>query len=266
VNAVDPRGPLAWLALVLVALAWSGVHPADRATWWAEALPVMIGVPILVATFRRHPLTPLLYGLIAVHCLILVVGARGAVFLAGQVRPGLASQRRVRRRSGLGFDGPSTSVLGPRTGHPWPLGHRSFLGDGKADRPSGFWMQDWFGFERNHYDRIGHLAQGFVPAILAREVLLRATPLRRGGWLFYLVLCVCLSFSAFYELIEWVAAETAGQGAEAFLGTQGDEWDAQKDMLLALLGAIAAQLLLAGIHDRQLARVAPHALAKGAGA
>jgi putative membrane protein len=210
VNAVDARGPLAWLVVVLAALAWSAVNPADRATWWAEALPVMIGVPILLATFRRHPLTPLLYGLIAMHAVILVVGARYTY----------------------------------------------------AEVPLGFWMQDWFGFERNHYDRIGHFAQGFVPAILAREVLLRATPLRRGGWLFYLVLCVCLSFSAFYELIEWVAAEAAGQGAEAFLGTQGDEWDAQKDMLLALVGAIAAQLLLARMHDRQLARVAPHALAK----
>jgi len=119
--------------------------------------------------------------------------------------------------------------------------------------PLGFWMQDWFGFERNHYDRIGHLMQGFVPAIAARELLLRHTRLERGGWLFTVVTAVCLAISALYELIEWGAAVALGQGADDFLGTQGDPFDTQKDMFCAWLGAMAAQLLLSRPHDRQLA-------------
>jgi putative membrane protein len=120
--------------------------------------------------------------------------------------------------------------------------------------PAGFWAQDLFDLSRNPYDRLGHVAQGFVPAILAREILLRTSPLRRGRWLFFLVVCVCLAISAFYELCEWWVAVVAGQAAEAFLGTQGDPWDTQWDMFLALCGAIGAQWLLAREHDRALAR------------
>jgi putative membrane protein len=119
--------------------------------------------------------------------------------------------------------------------------------------PLGFWVQDLFDLGRNHYDRFGHVMQGFVPAILAREVLLRLTPLRRGGWLFALVLAVCLSISAFYELLEWWSAVAIGEAADAFLATQGDVWDTQWDMFLALSGAVLAQLTLARLHDRQLA-------------
>lgn len=118
--------------------------------------------------------------------------------------------------------------------------------------PLGFWIQDLFGFARNHYDRIGHFAQGFIPAMIAREILLRRTPLKRGGWLFFIVCCVCLSISAVYEFIEWWAALLGGSAAHEFLGTQGDVWDTQWDMLMALIGAVAAQLLLARAHDRQL--------------
>lgn len=121
-----------------------------------------------------------------------------------------------------------------------------------SEVPAGFWVQDLLNLERNHYDRLGHIAQGFVPAILAREILLRVTPLQPGKMLFYLVVSVCLAFSAFYEMIEWWAALLYGGSAEAFLATQGDVWDTQWDMFLALLGAIAAQLLLAGLHNRQL--------------
>ena len=125
-----------------------------------------------------------------------------------------------------------------------------------AHVPLGFRLQDLLGLARNPYDRIGHLAQGFVPAIVAREILLRVTPLRPGKMLFFLVCCVCLAISAVYEFIEWWAALALGQGAHEFLGTQGDEWDTQWDMFLALVGAAAAQLLLGRLHDRQLARLA----------
>ena len=121
--------------------------------------------------------------------------------------------------------------------------------------PAGFWAQDLLDLARNHYDRFAHLVQGFVPALLAREILLRTSPLRPGGWLFFLVVCVCLAFSATYELGEWAAAVAGGSAAEDFLGTQGDVWDTQWDMFMALLGAIAAQLTLARVHDRELARV-----------
>jgi putative membrane protein len=122
-----------------------------------------------------------------------------------------------------------------------------------AQVPLGFWMQEAFGFARNHYDRIGHFAQGFIPAVLAREVFLRASPLRGSRWLPFVVVCFCLAFSAFYELIEFWTALASGGAATDFLGTQGDVWDTQWDMQLALIGAITALLTLAGVQDRQLA-------------
>lgn len=121
-----------------------------------------------------------------------------------------------------------------------------------AETPLGDWFETSFDLARNHYDRLGHFAQGFIPAILARELLLRNTPLRPGGWLFYLVCAACLSFSAFFEFIEWWAALIMGGDADAYLATQGDVWDTQWDMFLALLGSILAQLLFARRHDRQL--------------
>jgi putative membrane protein len=167
--------------------------------------PVVIGIPLLVATARRFPLTPLLYVLLLVHALILILG-----------------------------------------------GHYSY-----ARVPLGDWARDAFGLARNHYDRIGHLAQGFVPAILAREILVRRSPLRAGAWLFLVVTSLCLAFSALYELVEWGAALALEQGATEFLGTQGDVWDSQWDMFLALVGALSAQLLLSRVHDRQLALARP---------
>jgi len=109
-----------------------------------------------------------------------------------------------------------------------------------------------FGFERNHFDRLGHLMQGFVPALIAREVLIRRRVLNRRGWLFFLVLCICLALSATYELVEWAVAVWSEQGAAGFLGTQGDPWDTQSDMAFCGLGAILAQLTLRRFHDRQL--------------
>ncbi len=121
-----------------------------------------------------------------------------------------------------------------------------------AEVPVGDWARDAFGLARNHYDRLGHFAQGFVPAILAREILLRKTPLVRGRWLFFLVTCVCLAISACYELVEWWTAVATGEAATAFLGTQGDPWDTQWDMFFALVGALVAQLTLSRVHDREL--------------
>ena len=124
-----------------------------------------------------------------------------------------------------------------------------------AKVPLGFWVQDALGLARNHYDRLGHFAQGFVPAMLTREVLMRRSPLVGGRWLALLVVCVCLAFSATYELIEWLAAILGGSSAESFLGTQGDVWDTQWDMFMALVGAMSALLLLSRAHDGQLARL-----------
>ena len=191
------------LFLSFVALVVSGIGPKDRLTWLLEVAPVLIGAPILVATARRFPLTPLLCRLLFFHSLVLMLG-----------------------------------------------GHYTY-----AEVPLGEWAKEAFGFARNHYDRLGHLTQGFVPAILAREILLRKSPLRPGGWLRLSVTSICLAFSALYELIEWATALVSGEAAAAFLGTQGDVWDTQWDMFLALCGALLAQALLARLHDRQLARL-----------
>ncbi len=123
--------------------------------------------------------------------------------------------------------------------------------------PIGLWIRDAFDLSRNHYDRLGHFAQGFIPAILARELLLRRTPLRPGPWLFYLVVSCSLAFSAFFEFLEWWAAVAMGGRADAFLATQGDIWDTQWDMFLAMCGAILAQLIFARMHSRQVGVLAP---------
>jgi putative membrane protein len=124
-----------------------------------------------------------------------------------------------------------------------------------AEVPLGFWMERAFGFARNHYDRIGHFAQGFVPAIVAREILVRRDVVRGRGWLFMIVVSICLAISSAYELLEWIVAVLSGSAGDAFLGTQGDVWDTQKDMFLAGVGAIVAQLTVARVHDRQLAEL-----------
>jgi putative membrane protein len=191
------------LVVGVIALVWSRIGAVEPGTWILEVFPIFIGVPLLIVTARRFPLTPLVYCLIFVHALILMLG-----------------------------------------------GHYTY-----AKVPLGFWMQDAFHLTRNHYDRIGHFAQGFVPAIIAREILLRLSPLRRGGWLFFLVTCVCLSISVSYEFIEWAAALMGGSSAESFLGTQGDVWDTQWDMFMALIGALTAQILLARVQDRQIAKI-----------
>ena len=195
--------PLVLLVITAAALVVSGIEPYDRATWWLEVAPVLIAAPVLLASWRWFPFTPLVYRLIFLHALVLIVG-----------------------------------------------GHYTY-----ARVPAGFWVQEIFDLGRNHYDRLGHLMQGFVPVMVAREILLRRSPLRPGKWLFFLVTCVALAISAVYELLEWWSAVLWGQAATEFLGTQGDPWDSQWDMFLALVGAIAAQLTLARVQDRQLARL-----------
>ncbi len=195
------REPSLLLAATALVLVWSGIEPHERGTWWLEVLPVILGAALLVPSYRRFPLSPLLYRLLFLHAVILLVG-----------------------------------------------GHHTY-----ARVPVGFWLQDLLDLSRNHYDRLGHFAQGFVPAILARELLLRTSPLQRGKWLFTLVVAVCLGFSALYELFEWWTAMLWGEDAQSFLGTQGDVWDTQWDMQLALIGAVTALLLLGRAHDRSMA-------------
>jgi putative membrane protein len=205
VGVTSPRVLLGvLLAVVLAGLVLSGIGPADRVTWLLEVFPVLVGVPLLAATYRRFPLTPLLYLLLALHAVVLMVG-----------------------------------------------GHWTY-----ADVPLGEWVRDWTG-GRNQYDKVGHFVQGFVPAILAREILVRLSPVPRGPWLSLFVVSVCLAFSAVYEMLEWWAAVLGGSGADAFLGTQGYEFDTQSDMFLALVGAVAALALLGRAHDRALARPRP---------
>jgi len=204
-NPASAAQPASLLLVVAIALVVSGIGPHDRLTWVLEVLPVLVAAPLLVATWRRFRLTPLVYWLIALHALILILGA-----------------------------------------------HYTY-----ARVPLGFWLQDAFDFQRNHYDRIGHLMQGFGPAIIIRELLIRTSPLAPGKWLFTLVLFSVLGVSATYEFTEWWAALAGGEAAGAFLGTQGDVWDTQWDMFLAGCGAIASQLLFARLHDRQIAVLDP---------
>jgi putative membrane protein len=194
--------PLILLGVITAALIALGISPhADRFTWFMENVPVLIGIPILILTYRRFPLTPLLYRLLAVHAVILMIG-----------------------------------------------GHWTY-----AEVPAGNWLRDSLGLARNPYDRLGHLAQGFVPVILVREVVFRQDLLRRGKMALVILVFVVLGFSASYELLEWQTAVWTGSAADAFLGSQGDVWDTQWDMACALIGAIAALLLLSRVHDRQMA-------------
>jgi putative membrane protein len=197
------RLPAAVLAAVAIVFLWSGWAPKDRLTWFLEVLPAIFAAPILIATWKRFPLTSLATVLIGIHASILMVGGRYTY----------------------------------------------------AEVPLFNWIRDALHATRNDYDRVGHFAQGFVPAIVAREILLRRSPLRPGKWLFFLVLCVCLAISASYELFEWRTAVAAGAKSDAFLGTQGDPWDTQEDMATAGVGALAALVLLSRVHDRQLARL-----------
>ncbi len=194
------------LAIVVVALIASGIAPTDRLTWLMEVAPVLIALPLMIATRHSYPLTLLLTVLITIHALVLIGGGTYTY----------------------------------------------------AHVPFGFWLQDILGTLRNPYDKIGHFMQGFVPAMVAREILLRGDFVRGRRMTAFLCVCVAMAISACYELIEWAAAVALGQGADEFLGTQGDVWDTQSDMFMALIGASTALLLLARWHDRQLAALRQH--------
>jgi putative membrane protein len=168
----NPKFLITLVGIIAAVLVWSGIGPYDQTTWLLEVAPVLIAFPLLFLTYKKFPLTTLLYGLIAAHMVILMIG-------------GHYTYARV------------------------PF--MEFLGEG-----------------RNNYDKIGHFAQGFIPAMVIRELLLRTSPLKPGKWLFALVVFSCLGISAVYELIEWIVAIIVGQGANEFLGSQGDVWTRKK--------------------------------------
>ncbi len=192
---------------VLALLIYTGVNPYERSTWFMEVTPIFIAAPFLIWSWKKYPLTSMLYVFIAVHCIILTVG-------------GSYTYARV---------------------------------------PLGFWIRDAFHMDRNPYDRIGHFAQGFVPALIAREIFLRRRVVRSKRWSAFLAITCAMTISAVYELIEWRAAVSLGQGADAFLGTQGDPWDTQEDMATALVGALVAMIGFARWQDRQMATLPPPA-------
>ena len=192
-----------WLTLYFIVLIWSGIGPKDQFTWFLEVLPAIIGLVLMVISFKNFALTRLLYNFILLHCIVLMVG-----------------------------------------------GHYTY-----AEVPLFDTIANWMGSERNNYDKVGHFFQGFVPALLAREILIRKGVVNGRAWLNVIIVAICLAFSAFYELIEWWVAVASGENAEAFLGTQGYIWDTQSDMALALVGAIMSLIVLAKYHDRQLAKL-----------
>ena len=188
-----------WIAIFAAVLLWSGISPYDRFTWWLEVTPALIVFPVLFFTRKRFPLTPMLYWLILIHCLILMVG-----------------------------------------------GHYTY-----AKVPLFDWLKEIFGWSRNNYDKVGHFAQGFIPALAAREILSRLWNIR-GKLSGFLAVSICLAASAMYELVEWWTAVLLGDSAESFLGTQGYVWDTQSDMAYALLGAVVAIVLVSRLHDRAI--------------
>lgn len=184
-------------------LIWSGIHPKDQTTWFLEVLPALIGLVVLALTYSRFRLTPLLYFLILVHCIILMVG-----------------------------------------------GHYTY-----AEVPLFDWLKEPFDWSRNNYDKLGHLVQGFVPAMIAREIIIRKQIIQDPFWQVFFIVSFCLALSAIYEILEWWVALLSEEAAEAFLGTQGYIWDTQSDMMYALIGSLLALGLLRKLHNSQIAQL-----------
>ena len=191
---------IAWLFIFFAVLIWSGINPKDYFTWFLEVVPALIGLLVMSVTYKKFPLTPMLYVLILLHSIVLMVG-----------------------------------------------GHYTY-----AEVPLFDSFKEWFGFERNNYDKVGHFMQGFVPVMVAREIVIRKNVFKSKGWMIFFIVSFVLAFSAFYELVEWAVAQMSGEGAEAFLGTQGYVWDTQSDMAWALFGSIVALVLLSHYHDSVL--------------
>ena len=194
---------LIWLLIFISVFIWSAIDPKDYFTWFLEVLPAIIGLILLAITEKSFPLTPLLYTLILIHCVILMVG-----------------------------------------------GHFTY-----AEVPLFDTLKDVFNWNRNNYDKVGHFAQGFVPAIITREILIRKNIIAFDSWRNFIIISICLAVSAFYELIEWLVAISSDQAAEAFLGTQGYVWDTQTDMFMALIGAVVALMTLSKTHNEQLEKL-----------
>lgn len=192
-----------WLIVFFTFFIWSGINPKDYFTWFLEVLPAIIAFIILSYTYNNFKLTPLVYSLILVHCIILMIG-----------------------------------------------GHYTY-----AQVPLFDYIQEVFNQSRNNYDKVGHFAQGFIPAMVARELIIRKNIILNKSWMNFFIVCFCLGFSAFYELIEWWVAIFSGESAQDFLGTQGYIWDTQSDMAWALFGAIFALLVLSRYHNKQLEKI-----------
>jgi putative membrane protein len=191
---------LFWLIIFFSVFIWSAIEPHDRITWFLEVAPAVIGLIVIISTYKSFPLTTLIYSLILIHCVILMVG-----------------------------------------------GHYTY-----AEVPLFNELKELMGSSRNNYDKIGHFAQGFIPAMITREIVIRKNVFNNTAWQNFFIVCFCLAFSAFYELIEWAVALVSGEGAHAFLGTQGYIWDTQSDMSYALVGAILSLILFSRYHDQQL--------------
>jgi len=196
-------GKWVWLVAYFAVLIWSGINPKDYFTWFLEVVPALIAFVVMAFTYQSFRLTPLLYTLILIHCIILMVG-----------------------------------------------GHYTY-----AEVPLFDWLAGAMDWSRNNYDKVGHFAQGFVPVMVAREIVIRKQIITFPVWRNVFIVMFCLGFSAFYELVEWWVALATGEGSEAFLGTQGYIWDTQSDMAFALLGAIMGLILLSKWHDNQLHRI-----------
>lgn len=192
-----------WIFIYFAVLIWSFINPKDQFTWVLEVIPALIAFTLLACTYNSFRLTPLLYFLILLHCIVLMVG-----------------------------------------------GHYTY-----AEVPLFDTIRDLFNMQRNDYDKLGHIFQGFVPAMVAREILLRNKVVQNGYWLHFIVISIILAISSFYELVEWWVALATGESAEAFLGTQGYVWDTQSDMAYALLGGIIALISLSRLHNKQLKKI-----------
>ena len=189
-----------WIFIYFSVFIWSFINPKDLFTWFLEVFPAMIAFVVLAITYKNFRLTPLVYSLILIHCIILMVG-----------------------------------------------GHYTY-----SEVPLFDFIKEFFNQERNNYDKLGHLAQGFIPAMIAREIIIRKSIITIESWRNFFIICFCLALSAFYELIEWWVAIFTNEASNDFLGTQGYIWDTQSDMAWALFGTILALVFLRKYHDKQL--------------